>query len=149
METNKYYVPELTEFHVGFEYEFNHKDKGWITFKFGDTDDWSILEIDTEIENNEIRVKYLDQEDIESLLIPLGYKEELERWSTQTLYKYIKGSIWNKGITVSLFKNQELKITKYHFESENSHNNSTILFWGTIKNKQELIKLMKQLGINE
>ena len=29
MDNEKYYTPTLDEFHQGFEYEWNYKDRGW------------------------------------------------------------------------------------------------------------------------
>ena len=67
-ETKKYYTPEIEEFHVGFEYEEQVEPGKWAwntchpnTFeKLYDWDSMDMLKIRT-------RVKYLDQEDIESL----------------------------------------------------------------------------------
>ena len=71
--------------------------------------------------------KYLDQEDIKSL-----------GWSD-------KGSLWFEKDTWLLrkWKNHELDIYDDSFTGEDP----AIVFRGTIKNKSELKKLMKQLGI--
>ena len=127
MKNNLYYTPTIEEFHVGFEYQFNHKDKGWIDFKFGGTDDWSILEIDMEIENNEIRVKYLNQSDIESLGWRFGTNDYVFPENKNVTYGQYK----------LLFNNNELEIIHL----------SGTLFRGIIKNKSELNKLMQQLNI--
>ena len=71
METyidKKFYVPDISEFYVGFEYEWSREGEGatdWtksiMTISNGsviDQDAWKI---------NKYRVKYLDKEDIESL----------------------------------------------------------------------------------
>ena len=77
-EENKYYIPTIEEFHVGFECEFyNSKDKhfyfeapdGWIKTMIGEnlylrefTNQYQLLK------ENLFRVKYLNKEDIESCL---------------------------------------------------------------------------------
>lgn len=142
MENNKYYTPTIEEFHVGFEYQFNHKNKGWIDLKFGDTDDWSILEIDMEIENNEIRVKYLDKEDIESL-----------GWIYEKALEDEYHIFFKKGTMLLEFSESFRTLRIYYiisyiddiFEVKEEHT----LFLGTIKNKSELKRLMKQLGTYE
>lgn len=63
----KYYTPELEEFHVGFEYEVQsienaHWGKVICSSGFGAFDD----DIN-DLEEERIRVKYLDKADIESL----------------------------------------------------------------------------------
>ena len=67
-EENKYYTPEIEEFHVGFEFE----DYLWIDDKWQYTKKiygGSLLRKDADM-----RVKYLDREDIESL----GFEHDKE-----------------------------------------------------------------------
>ena len=63
---SKYYTPLLSEFYYGFEYELNvaHYDdrEEWIELLWKDSDSISQLS-----DIRETRVKYLNQEDIESL----------------------------------------------------------------------------------
>jgi hypothetical protein len=135
----KYYTPEIEEFHVGFEYEI---------YEDWDTDDkksWH-KQVYSNITSNaerleyvggdmkKFRVKYLDKEDIESL----GFK-------------YFKT---HPGTTTLEFEGDKCDIT---FDSEFSkYWNITIThtedgdftyFHGFIKNKSELKKLLKQLNI--
>lgn len=152
LENNKYYVPEISEFHVGFEYEFlkNHgsPDEIWEprklkTISDGEDDPYlgytfkSLESYDNVFIRNAWRVKYLNREDIESL----GWENEFNEMFGENKYKlnnYIITSIFKNNQTVDisllpLFKGQGL----------------TRIFRGTIKNKSELKKLMKQLGIND
>ena len=67
---NKYYIPTIEEFHVEFEYEslYNqHSDSNeqWTKVKVGDEYIFGNYFKDS-LKLNRIRVKYLDQEDIES-----------------------------------------------------------------------------------
>jgi hypothetical protein len=73
---NKYYTPEIEEFHVGFEVTYNHFNKRIIhvikedELNYGDyqgvTDFYEIIK-------NEPLVKYIYKEDIESL----GFKKSM------------------------------------------------------------------------
>src|SRR6056297_302162 len=70
-----YYTPDIEEFHVGFEYEVRNelKKDSWNNYHFDNkflplfTSLKDKLSIKNEIENRNIRVKYLDKEDIEDL----------------------------------------------------------------------------------
>ena len=79
---NKYYKPTIEEFHVGFEYEYwdtlgdGHYDWFEGTYYYMKQTDkpkngghvvWSIDSLIKAINDLEIRVKYLDREDIESM----------------------------------------------------------------------------------
>lgn len=142
MEDNKYYTPTIEEFHVGFEFEYiNSENNSWIKsiFDMMDADFMEIL-----IDNETCRVKYLDKEDIESL----GWEEGLLNVSkTNELLVYGIGSYVitsfeniNHTIDISLTSNFKLVGLQSGLQR---------IFRGTIKNKSELKKLMKQLGIYE
>ena len=79
MEDNKYYTPSIEEFHVGFEYEYvNSKTEGWTNTTFirgrGFVEPYG---------DGEVRVKKLDQEDIESL----GWELESSHSGTRFMYE--------------------------------------------------------------
>lgn len=119
----KYYTPELSEFHVGFEYEYTLL-AGWRsnTFQL----DSNIQALEQAINAGYIRVKHLDREDIESL----GWYEEQPgvgkyRDITEAFTLYT-----DDETTISIFKS-----------------NDPIFLDGTIRNISELKKLMKQLNI--
>src|SRR5690606_29619740 len=73
----KYYTPEIEEFYVGFEYERfipksnSTEEECWEKLSMS-INYLSLEELDNEIIEKEIRVKYLDKEDIESF----GFKHE-------------------------------------------------------------------------
>ena len=142
MENNKYYTPTKEELHIGFEVELKSTVTGtksndnievWIpgtiTTLKGFVKALSYLESDL------IRVKYLNQSDIESL----GWKE--------TCTDYIYTIATNK---VQLRYNDTVALLEMYKEN----NTFTIMysceciFKGTIKNKSELKQLMKWLNIN-
>lgn len=125
---NKYYVPDISEFHVGFEYEWLcTAGNKWLkkVYKEG-------IFLEESLEN--CRVKYLDKEDIESL----GFEEigqedyylngDLDNWRIERLYDKDKNYF-------------------YRIEKEDRGDIEQI-FFVYIKNKSELKKLLKQLGIN-
>lgn len=85
---NKYYIPELKEFFVGFEYEYITVNDEFVKNIYGsdkpeDTEQMDIGLIKRILKENigEIRTKYLDKDDIESI----GFKNIKDN-----LYKSIK-----------------------------------------------------------
>ena len=130
---NKYYTPDISEFHLDFEFEVlnpaqDHPDyQGWIKdiYKDGSTVKHLL--------KNKIRVKYLDKEDIESL----GF----EYSTTINQYDEFK------------FKFREELTLRKHIQEKNRidivyQGFNRYWFTGKILNKSELKKLMKQLNIN-
>jgi hypothetical protein len=137
MENNKYYTPTIDDFHVGFEYEKNEPHRifykenmpvehKWATKKWDEKQD-RIGTLRCKIQEKQIRVKYLDKKDIESL----GFKE------TETINFF------------ELDNKQESYLSWYPETNrvEIGDNECSGGFSGTIKNKSELVKLLKQLGI--
>jgi len=135
---NKYYTPKIEEFGVGFEYEVNGLEGIWDN---GDEDrEWVHTSIDDNIhqlfsetkrlkeEPQNIRVKYLDKKDIESL----GFKKSMTH---NNWYDYKNERYW-------LYKENE-KDWRWIISDEESE----VSFAGSIKNKSELKKLLKQLNI--
>ena len=133
---NKYYTPSIEEFRVGFEYEYkdlahNLKDFEWFkdSIKYDGYDYIIPSYIQKWINEGNVRVKYLDKEDIESL----GWKWEI--LETKTCIK------------MYIFKQYHLNIDMYKSKLAIYTNDTIKLFEGTIKNKSELQVLMKQLRI--
>lgn len=121
----KYYTPALDEFYPGFEYETIYLKSVWTKecLRFMDAG-WFFESYINDAVETEFRVKYLDQEDIEECgFVKLKDKD----------YVFCKGS---KNLFIQ--PNNTIKITSIF------HNT---LFEGTIKNKSELKKLLKQLNI--
>ena len=147
---NKYYTPQIEEFCVGIEYETkissNHDE--WMVVKIVSPnqtqslngtykDDWE-LEL---VRVDETRVKYLDKEDIESL----GWSLEAigaQGISLHDSEKYKMFCDYLRGrVKCEMIYNLHSKWVLITIDSKT-------IFAGFIKNKSELIKLMKQLGIN-
>jgi hypothetical protein len=127
MKNSLYYTPEINELHIGFECE--------VLGLIGTKEDQRLFSQTTIISQKElpilhlleIRVKFLDQSDIESLGWRFGTND----------YVFPENKNVTYGQHKLLFNNNELEIIHL----------SGTLFRGTIKNKSELIKLMKQLNI--
>lgn len=136
MENNLYYTPTIEEFHVGFEY-LAKVDNQLINQTYNNI---PLETIYKGIEDDWIRVKYLDQSDIESL--------ELNGFEiTECVEESHLEFTWFKGIDLFgllTFTDKMISFYEYNYlTKEYSH----CIFRGTIKNKSELIKLMQQLNI--
>lgn len=139
LQNTKYYTPSIEEFHVGFQYEWLEDYTGeWTKEVININTPLTYFRDDADVEH---RVKYLDKEDIESL----GFKQ-----TVHTVYKISKNSFkqvegleeytkdGNLMIIIDTNDNNILTIKKL----------SGIKFIGTVKNKSELIKLIKQISID-
>lgn len=132
MLINNYYTPSIEEFHVGFEFELQQLDEGGhYTNEYAETtiDDsydfnniWDIFNCKRE---TQIRVKYLDEEDI----VSLGFQNISYSQSLGSHYILDNCRIWVNGGLIYIYKG--------------IYN----VFQGIILNKSELKKLLKQLTI--
>ena len=133
MDKGKYYTPETEEFHPGFEYEFKSYGQGFVETEVCETGEFF---------QGEKRVKYLDQEDIESL----GFEFCSDKDGFLVLGK--------KTDKIAIMAKSPNFLIQLHIESKVCRImdlNSSIgtLFQGTIKNKSELKRLLKQIGYGE
>jgi hypothetical protein len=126
-EENKYYQPTIEEFHVGFEYEamMIHEDR-------------FLKHIVEELNHitgfsppTELRVKHLDQEDIESF-----------GWVHDENECYYDGN-WGDIALYHSDGERKVRIVAY----PHSPIKSSILFNGTIRNKSELKRVLTQIGV--
>ena len=128
---DKYYTPEIKEFHIGFEYEYEDINES------GSTTSWykTVIKenecyiIDQHLKYSDdlnLRVKYLSREDIESL----GWKFNTDL--------YIRNNL-----TLQVHKDS---ITIKYYDSFNN-DSRTLVEQINIKNKSEFITLLKQLRI--
>jgi len=140
---NKYYTPAIEEFHVGFEYEYNsnntwiHKRTNgkWLIEDFypscGEDGDSAFHEVENMLTDNKVRVKCLDQKDIESF--GWKYVSGNHRHS-----RFVLKEEWEIGINL---ENGSNLIT--YFDDP-----FTCVFNGTTKNKSEFKKVLTQIGIS-
>lgn len=142
-EDKKYYTPSIEEFHVGFEYELLEDDG------LGNNSWWSqyfegilagkrasfiftferLAEL---IKDEDVRVKYLDKEDIESTVFASHVTDE-----SGGFYKYMNYTLHH---TI-----QENRV----FITQNDDGNNIVLFSGIVRNKSELKRIIQQTQIHE
>ena len=142
----KYYIPEIEEFHIGFEYEAKRWIIGeqdnvrnpWKIYNdfsedYGNNDTDTIGCVREDIDSGYIRVKYLSKEDIERELknkldfTEIGYeKDNFYEFSFNQGGVEFSGLLTNSDRMFSIYEDKEC------------------LFRGEIKNFNELHKLLKQ-----
>ena len=133
MAEAKYYQPEIEEFHVGFELELKlHELKNWEnhTWLPGDQASSVAKYLD------QIRVKCLDRDDIESFGFVWGGS-----WGC-----YNKQMWKGKGLTCCLYFSHDMVSINIGVIGD-LLKDMPQYFRGKIKNKSELKRLLKQLEI--
>ena len=150
MEENKYYIPSIEEFHVGFECEMlDHDFQGQ-----SDGGEWKKRAFDRSTlmdtlqhwkHFQDYRVKYLDRQDIEecgweysSKTIDIWFKKEGMFHAISGGHKFTELKL-HYGIT-----DHCLFIDAYFGGDHEGR-----LFEGVIKNKSELKRVMKMLCIDQ
>ena len=123
---DKYYTPDISEFHVGFEYEVYIGEKEIRSKEVFYLNNSHIDLVNHKLYNDKVRIKYLDQEDLESL----GWKANHHSYGVN----YIKD-------------NYTLSWIYDKIRIEISHEKEGRFFVGEIKNKSELRRIMKQIQI--
>lgn len=167
---NKYYTPSIEEFHAGFEYEYksfvskaiaknkylNNTFTQWMkkTFTAGSNDVMGseIDDIDFLISKSNIRVKYLDKEDIEEC----GWKRDTNMDSGEHPSLYDQHG-YSSAYSIDKQDTDLNTVWQlYHFPDnyvviERAINGGTgrydVLFVGVVKNKSEFKRILKQIGI--
>lgn len=143
---NKYYVPTLEEFHVGFRFEL-------YSLQWGEEEEelfyWEEVYLDGNLEGTAIdladgliRVKYLDQADLEELGWKRVYKDIYE--------KVVEGRDKDDCWQITL-NSPEVYIRNYLLDKGTKWSyTSNILFGLTadVKNYNEMKKVMEILRIN-
>lgn len=142
MDISKYYTPTLGEFHIGFEYEIK-EGKYWQPAMC------SGIPVGHKTLEDYIRVKYLDQEDIESL----GFIRDCERAGYKFFLEFEnKDRLLLENLSLTTNMSDMFQIKLWHKEKglygKNTYYGDT-LFIGIIKNKSELKKLIKQVNIHD
>lgn len=148
---NKHYTPDLSEFHIGFEYQMKETfgDGTVKTKEQFDNAKWIEATINslnclpyverTLVGKNSInglcgiRVKFLDKKDIES-----------SGWGYKCTKNNIDMYMLNGKVKLTLFNDLQTSLQRIFFLK---HKKQKIFFEGALKNKSELNKLMQQLGI--
>lgn len=128
--SSMYYTPELESFHVGFEYEITNGYE-WIkeTFTHEHFNTFLYNHLDNAITQEQVRVKYLDKNDIKSLG-GVPSKASKEYFVFQGKYRLCVDTVTPNLISITNIEKQD-----------------RMMFIGYIKNKSELKVLLKQIGI--
>jgi hypothetical protein len=148
---NKYYVPNITEFYVGYEFEVQASQNSQEWFKTKIEDNWKIGKESYIKLNNDrpIRTKYLEGEDIRGLGF-VNHYIKLKKFNTE-LHKigYLKKTNGSLFIIEHFLFNKSIKIYK---ESEYvkdgfEETEIKILYQGKCKSINELKTILKFLEI--
>lgn len=136
---DKYYTPELEEIFNSPEliYSENIHINPYVY-----RDETKIINLKEDFDINIVKVKYLDKEDIESL----GWnrdKVRSEDLTTQLFWKDNFTLIFNKDNSEITIFVRDPSLNQQYLKEITTHLVSKII----IKNKSELIKLLKQLQI--
>lgn len=133
---NKYYTPTIEELHHGFEFEF--LDSGeWTPVVYSDGGSYShgsgYIGIEHLFSENIIRVKRLDRQDIEESGFEFIREEE-----DVVFYGNLN------RLPLELTYDKWTKLSRI----QSSHPDyRAVFFEGNIKNKSELLKIIKMIGI--
>lgn len=136
MQENKYYVPEMGEFHIGFEFESKYvlfsPELSWEKCILKSKDaSWFFDSYIQDAYGEEFRVKYLDQQDIEEL----GWEHQYTKDGVDYYYYYTNIGVWQ----LTHGSHNEVRIIHKGISTESN----VQFFRGTIKNKSELKKVMQ------
>lgn len=66
MEKDKYYVPDIEDFRIGYKFEFQGIPKGWHKMTFSEENSLKNMRYNIEKLKDAVRVPYLSQEQIEN-----------------------------------------------------------------------------------
>ncbi len=138
---DNYYLPNLEEFHIGFEYEIKLNSGDWVKHKLTalselNFEDWSIKQ-------NDVRVKYLDEQDI----LELGWQKKAKKFDlgVETYVKTIDLFGFNNNRIHLLYNINN--VWKMLIQNNNSYGTPSVEIKLNVKNKSELRRLMQQMGI--
>jgi hypothetical protein len=138
-----YYAPSTEDFYYGFEFEvYNdpHKyciegqSEGWKQISMGMGGLGNIINIQKLILDKQIRVKFLDAQDI----LDLGYNATFSGYciKDRIFIQHVPVSEFNNIPSIRIYKSSTLR---GGFDRE--------YFVGTVKNKSELKKIISQISL--
>lgn len=134
---DKFYKPDLTEFHYGFKFELFMPTEKYLPFVFGEDNITHKELIQYQDDLDKIahaitRVKFLDSTDIES-----------EGWVIYGHSDFKSMGNFKNFDIIKLYAENEYAIRKITDQTKDAE----ILFRGTIKNINELRVIQKMIGI--
>ena len=138
MKEEKYYTPQLEEFGIGFEFEYQNKMGRWVRMKM-DRLDFRVeptmtLQYSLSLHKERFRVKYLDASDAMSM----GYSK-ID--NDEDIYED------KRGLRIYISNDRYVNILIPKGSSICGEGMYRALFIGRLKNKSELIKILKMIGL--
>lgn len=172
MSEERYYTPTIDEFYVGFEYQIEDLNDDAVSHTWRDQvfdGEETRTYFVEELGRKEMRVKYLDKDDIQSLgfdKFNYTYNKEknlqaIEDENYSHWHRFFESSDADKPAElvlnlqtinpnkayVYIWWETPEELTVLVNTANNMKYTSDFIFRGFIKNKSELKKLLKQLGI--
>jgi hypothetical protein len=142
MQTEKYYyTPTIEEFRVGFDYEITNGYE-WVKKTFCKEDLKSFLyeSLENGIMQGYVRTKCLDEQDIKSIgFISISGYYEL----------YMKKYFQRENITARIFYEEDGIVSLEVGDKGSKASEFRTVFYGNVKNKSELKKILCMLGISK
>lgn len=148
---NKYYIPEISELYVGFEYEeYNQYRDKWckkiLTKKDLESLGSFMYNFLESFESDNIRVKYLDKSDIESFgFVCVGENSDGFEFQNE-INDYLFYDIYFDPTNDNEVIIEKFYQTKLVAHKTNEYSSTTV-FNGKIKNKPELKKVLQMIGV--
>ncbi len=139
---SRYYTPTIHDFHVGFEYECKLNNGEWDNLIFQPNEYNFVHKFKEEsyfIDENNVRVKYLDIEDIESFDFKLI--EEEEEFLLFESYKTFLGA--GTGDDRKLVISYNTRSEELWIWWRENRGTETTIYEGFCKNKSEFRKILK------
>jgi len=144
---DKYYIPTIEEFHIGFKFDYDNS-REWVEDTIFDTT-MSLRDISKSCRNKEVRVKYLNIEDIKSFGF-IHSNKSLKGLNERFYLEHRKRIHPNVGhryhdIYIQYYPDRNTII----IESKDIGSKPGLekFFEGTIRNKSEFKILLTQLNI--
>jgi len=146
-----YYTPDLIEFHYGFEFEANYTKEGWQKegFGIGEKSVSSIPQLQVQFlkglpfEGN-IRVRHLSKEDI----LKCGFEFiKVNEFGGDNFTKVQSAGLGGINDTIYNLALQQQKVYIQRISNGTFGESRMNIFEGTILNKSEFFRLLKQLNI--
>jgi hypothetical protein len=134
MQDNKYYTPSLYDFFYGLEYEFARYGTTWQKFTFNEDRAPHVL-MNVKETPEMFRIPYLQKEDIEAEGFKFLARHNGFTGSWREVYK-------KEDLVLDFCNNQKVTLS-----NGQSYEDYDCYFNGTIKNKSELKRILKMIGV--
>lgn len=149
---SKHYVPKIQEFYEGFRFEYQEIEYAqWTHQEYSEglefegikVSEWLGRSVDS-FDNN-IRVRYLDQQDIEEL----GWIKDTRRSAGEYMAFYIESNGFDNFKYSLTVEGQKIQIfyNAMYFPTMKSESRFNCLFHGHCKNYNELKTIMEQTEV--